>query len=236
MDGLALTPTLQRFSPRRRATRRPLFAVGRRPWHEGVVKIMTGALPTSELKSTAQAAAADLADLIERVAAAADREAFASLFTHFAPRLKSYLLGLGARPAAAEELVQDTLLTVWRKAASFDRARAGAATWIFTIARNLRIDAVRRERTALAYTIDLTEEPDAPETPDEELSISEREGRVREAMKGLSDDQATVVKLAFFQEKPHSEIAEVLGIPLGTVKSRVRLAMSRLRERLEDLS
>ncbi len=229
MDGLALTSVLQPLQPRRSAARRELLALWRRPSREGASKLMTGA------KITAKPAAVDPADLIERVAACADRDAFAGLFGQFAPRLKSYLMGLGANPAAAEELVQDTLLTVWRKAASFDRARAGAATWIFTIARNLRIDAARRERTALAYTVDVTDEPNDPETPGEALTTSERECRVREALKGLSPDQVAVVNLAFFQEKAHSEIAEVLNIPLGTVKSRVRLAMSRLRERLEDL-
>jgi RNA polymerase sigma-70 factor (ECF subfamily) len=179
---------------------------------------------------------ADLpADLIEAVARSHDRDAFARLFATFAPRLKSYLMGLGTSAAAAEELVQETLLAVWRKAASFDRTRAGAATWLFTIARNLRIDAARRERTALAYSVDISEEPDAPEQPDTAVSATEREGRVREALKTLPVDQVAVIRLAFFQEKAHSEIADELGIPLGTVKSRVRLAMARLRERLEDL-
>lgn len=177
----------------------------------------------------------DPADLIEKVAAAADRDAFAGLFSMFGPRVKSYLMGLGASAAAAEELTQETLLAVWRKAASFDRTRAGASTWIFTIARNLRIDAARKERSALAYTIDLSDEPDEPERPDAIVSDSERAQRVRKALEGLSADQVQVVRMAFFQEKAHSEIAQELGIPLGTVKSRVRLAMTRLRERLESL-
>jgi RNA polymerase sigma-70 factor (ECF subfamily) len=99
----------------------------------------------------------------------------------------------------------------------------------------LRATCASTPRGALAYTIDLTDAPDAPEQPDDHLNASEREARVREAMKTLPPDQAAAIRLAFFQEKPHSEIANDLGIPLGTVKSRVRLAMSRLRERLEDL-
>jgi RNA polymerase sigma-70 factor (ECF subfamily) len=230
MDGLAITPAFRRLQPFRPTARRRAIPQWRRPQHEGASDAMTGAKTSAKAQT-----AVDPADLIERVARSADREAFAGLFSQFAPRLKSYLMGLGAPAAAAEELVQETLLTVWRKAASFDRARAGAATWIFTIARNLRIDAARRERTALAYSINLTDEPEAPESPDDLASAREREGRVRAALTTLPPDQAEVVRLAFFQEKPHSEIADVLGIPLGTVKSRVRLAMSRLRERLEDL-
>jgi RNA polymerase sigma-70 factor (ECF subfamily) len=182
-----------------------------------------------------QPARDDPAELIEKVARSGDREAFARLFAMFGPRVKSYVMGLGVASAAAEELAQETLLAVWRKAASFDRTRAGAGTWIFTIARNLRIDAARRERSALAYAIDLSEEPEEPARPDALVSEGERSARVRKALEALSPDQVAVVRMAFFQDKPHSEIARELGIPLGTVKSRVRLAMSRLRERLELL-
>jgi RNA polymerase sigma-70 factor (ECF subfamily) len=221
MDGLALSPAFPRLRLFRQAAQRRAFPVRRRRMREADI---APAIKTAEP-----------ADLIERIARSADRDAFARLFEQFAPRLKSYLMGLGTAPAAAEELVQETLLAVWRKAASFDRTRAGAATWLFTIARNLRIDSARRERTALAYSVDLADEPDAPEQPDAAVSATEREGRVREAIKTLPPDQVAVIRLAFFQEKAHSEIAQALGIPLGTVKSRVRLAMSRLRERLEDL-
>lgn len=222
MTGLALSPAFPRLRPfRLRAGRR-----APRPWRRSVREVDIAQVMTT---------AAEPADLIEAIARSQDRDAFARLFSTFAPRLKSYLMGLGTSAAAAEDLVQETLLAVWRKAASFDRTRAGAATWLFTIARNLRIDAARRERTALAYSIDLTDEPDAPETPDAAVSATEREGRVREGLKTLPPDQVTVIRLAFFQEKAHSEIAQDLGIPLGTVKSRVRLAMARLRERLEEL-
>ena len=173
--------------------------------------------------------------LIVAIAQHADRDAFKALFAIFAPKVKSYLMGLGANPAFAEELAQETLLSVWRKAALFDPRKAAASTWVFTIARNLRIDAARRERSALAYTIDITDEPDAPEQADVIIGDAERGAAVREAMKTLTPDQAQVVRMSFFQEKPHSEIAHELGIPLGTVKSRVRLAMGRLRERLESL-
>jgi RNA polymerase sigma-70 factor (ECF subfamily) len=169
------------------------------------------------------------------IAATRSRESFALLFARFAPRVKSYLLRLGARHDQAEELAQEALLTVWRKAAYYDPSRASASTWIFTIARNLRIDCIRRER----HPEDLEHEPEmtppAPPSADEVVGAAEREQRVRVAIQTLSREQAEVVRLSFFHEKAHSEIAAALGLPLGTVKSRLRLAMARLRGQLEDL-
>ena len=177
------------------------------------------------------AAAPDFGALIGRIADAADRGAFADLFQHFAPRVKSYAMRLGAAGPAAEELAQETLLMVWRKAAQFDPARASASTWIFTIARNLRIDALRRERPSPAPESDADPSPLA----DAVLSGSQQDGRVREALKALPPEQLEVIELSFFSEAPHSAIAEHLGLQLGTVKSRLRLAMVRMRALLEDL-
>jgi RNA polymerase sigma-70 factor (ECF subfamily) len=177
-----------------------------------------------------------LGDLVEAIALRGDREAFATLFQLTAPRVKGYLIRLGLSAAAAEELAQETLLAVWRKAALFDRTKAGAATWIFTIARNLRISAARREQTALAYSIELADEPEGPEQPDALAQGAERDRAVAAAIEALTPEQAMVLRLSFYQDKPHAEIAEDLGIPLGTVKSRVRLAMARLRKALEHLS
>lgn len=176
-----------------------------------------------------------LSALIVAIAARSDREAFARLFRHFAPRVKAFLVRSGLPPNAAEELAQETLLTVWRKAGYYDPARAAASTWIFTIARNLSIDLKRRERYGDTVRADAREE-EVDETSGETiLMTAEREARVRAALAKLSDEQATIVRLSFFQEKPHSQIAQELGIPLGTAKSRVRLALSRLRALLEDL-
>jgi RNA polymerase sigma-70 factor (ECF subfamily) len=179
--------------------------------------------------------AADASALVVRVAAK-DRAAFRLLFERFAPRVKSYMLKLGATPAAAEELAQDTLLTVWRKAESYDPGRAGAAAWIFTIARNLRIDAARRDRIFRALDGEPPEEASDEPGPDQAVELAARAGRVREAMKTLPREQAEVLKLSFFEEKPHGEIARDLQLPLGTVKSRLRLAMGRLKAILGDLS
>jgi RNA polymerase sigma-70 factor (ECF subfamily) len=170
---------------------------------------------------------AEMDALLVRVAAERDRSAFAALFTHFAPRVKAYLLRLGAPSGAAEELAQEALLSVWRKAHLFDPAKASAATWLFTIARNLRIDAIRREKRPELDPEDFMPEPEAD--ADAGLMLAENEGRLRLALKELPADQIQVVELSFFADKPHSQIAEELGIPLGTVKSRLRLAIGRLK-------
>lgn len=174
-----------------------------------------------------------LSELIAQVALSADRTAFARLFGYFAPRVKSYMIRMGAEPLLAEELAQETLLVVWRKAAAFDPEKAAPSTWVFRIARNLRIDQTRRGlRQGEAAPPDVA----SPEPgPDDALLTQQSQLRVRAALGGLPAEQAEVVRLAYFSEKPHSEIAEDLRLPLGTVKSRLRLAMARLRAALEDL-
>ena len=135
-----------------------------------------------------------------------------------------------------EELApKETLLTVWRRAGAFDRTKAAPSTWIFTIARNLRIDAARRVRRS-DPTEDPSDAPDAEPAPDAALAAAQSEGRIRTALAALPPEQAEVVRLSFFSDKPHSEIAEELKLPLGTVKSRLRLAMGRLRDLLGDLA
>lgn len=173
--------------------------------------------------------------LIAAIARSGDREAFAALFGHFAPRVKGLLMRGGASAELAEEVAQETLLAVWRKAALFDPAKASASTWIATIARNLRIDVARREmRSRLSQVYEILDD-EAPEQPDAALSGAERDARVRAAMSQLSPDQYRVVELAFIEGCSHQDVANRLSIPLGTVKSRLRLALTHLRGRLEDL-
>ena len=180
--------------------------------------------------------AAELARLIEAIASRRDREAFGALFDHFAPRIKNFLMRGGTPAAIAEDLAQEALLTVWRKASQFDRDRAGASAWVFAIARNLRIDKARREQRARLFEFDMTEDADPPQTPDSAVIAGERDARVRKALEVLSGDQIDVVRLSFFEGKAHADIADELKLPLGTVKSRLRLAMKRLRELLVDLT
>lgn len=167
--------------------------------------------------------------LIGRVAQARDRGAFGDLFAHFAPRVKAYLMRMGAPAQTAEDLAQEAMLTLWRKAHLFDPAKASAATWVFTIARNLRIDALRRERRPLFDSGDPSLAPPAEEDADLVLETRQSEAALRAALAALPAEQAEIVRLSYFSDKPHSQIAAELDIPLGTVKSRLRLAMSRLR-------
>jgi RNA polymerase sigma-70 factor (ECF subfamily) len=176
----------------------------------------------------------DFGTLIQAVAREGDREAFGVLFDHFAPRVMQYLRRSGVLAERAEELAQEVLLTVWRKASYFDPARAGASTWIFVIARNLRLDDLRGERRLKPSPQDLIDlVPEQPQ-PDALLSVEQREAGLRRAILKLSDDQARVIRESYFQDKPHAAIASELGIPLGTVKSRLRLALGRLRELMKD--
>ena len=172
--------------------------------------------------------------LLGQVAARRDRDAFAALFAHFAPRVKAYLLRLGASPAVAEDLAQEALLSLWRKAHLFDPAKASAATWLFTIARNLRIDAIRRERRPELDPEDFM--PEVALAADDGLAMAQDEARLRAVLQDLPADQIQVIELSFFADKPHSQIAAELDIPLGTVKSRLRLAMARLKRSLENMS
>ena len=174
-----------------------------------------------------------LADLVEAIAARQDRAAFATLFAHYAPRLKGYLLRLGLGPAQAEDLAQEVMVTVWRKAGQFDRAQASVATWIYRIARNRRIDAFRREQRAVLDADDPGLQPSGEPAPDAGLDATEREEQVRAALAELPSEQVDLVRRAFYEGLSHRQIADVTGLALGTVKSRLRLAFQKLRIRLE---
>lgn len=170
--------------------------------------------------------------LIEAVALRRDREAFAQLFAYFAPRLKAWLVKSGATSTAAEDFAQDAMLTVWRKADLFDARKARAATWIFTIARNRRLDMLRRDARPLP-TPEIELATEDVQRPDDILSTNQDAERVRNALSRLKPDQVEVLRMAFFMESPHSDIARQLDLPLGTVKSRIRNAMIKLRFILE---
>ena len=179
--------------------------------------------------------AEEMAAHIAAIAGHGDRTAFASLFGHYAPRVKAYLMRLRVDDKLAEDIAQEVMLTVWHKAAQYDPAKASVGTWIFTIARNRFIDRVRREKRPGFDPEDPMLMPEDPRRADDELMSRQTGERVQVALKDLPPEQAEVVTLSFMEGKAHSEIAEQLGIPLGTVKSRMRLAFGRLRTALEDL-
>jgi RNA polymerase sigma factor (sigma-70 family) len=173
-------------------------------------------------------------ELIERVARSADRAAFAELFRLFAPRLKSYLIRQGCDFALADELMQETMIMVWRRAASFDRRRASLATWLFTIARNKRVDAFRRQRRPEIDLQDPALVPDPAPPADEPVLAHERGRRLAQALAALPKEQAALIRLAYFDDRTQSDIAQTTRLPLGTVKSRLRLALGKLRRALEE--
>ena len=164
-----------------------------------------------------------------------DRTAFGNLFRHYAPRIKAYLLRVGCDAASAEELSQEVMVTIWRRAETFDPALAGPGTWIFTVARNKRIDRVRRERRPELDPDDPALVGEPPEAADRGLERRQSADRVARALSLLPDEQRDLVRLAFYEDKPHSTIATLRDLPLGTVKSRIRLALNRLRAELGDL-
>lgn len=174
-------------------------------------------------------------EILRRVAAG-DRNAFAALFARYAGKVKMYLMRLGAPAAAAEDLAQDVMVTIWRRAGSYDAAKAKASTWMFVIARNAWIDRLRRERVELAYRVaEPASEESEDEAPDAATMRVQSEEQIRTALESLSEEQKQVVQLSFFEDRTHSEIAERLSLPLGTVKSRLRLALIKLRAHWEQL-
>lgn len=173
------------------------------------------------------------ADLVRQVAQTRDRAAFQQLYKHYTPLIRAFLLksmGAGADRSEAEEITQEVLIKVWNKAASFNPAKASVNTWIFTIARNTRIDFIRRnERNDRKIEIeDIWHEPESPE-PLVDLQQRRAEQVIRQAMTSLPDEQLQVLYKAFMEGKSHNEVAEEMDLPLGTVKSRIRLALSKLQ-------
>ena len=177
---------------------------------------------------------AHFAALAARVAQARDREAFAELFDHFAPRLNGYLQRMGTGVQLAEEITQDTMIVLWNKSHLFDPAKSSMSTWLFRVARNRRIDLLRRDKSDRIDPNDPIFHPPEPEPADAGMDAVQRDERVRAAMARLRPEQLDLIRQAFFDGRSHSEIADATGLPLGTVKSRIRLAFKKLKEELEQ--
>ena len=176
-----------------------------------------------------------MADLLRRIAERSDPAAFRELYETYGPRVKAYMMRRGADAGTAEDLAQETLLTVWRKAALYAGERGSMTTWVFAIARNLRIDRLRREVAWQELPEGRLAEPSGEPLPDEAMAEKERQLRVQAALGALPVEQHEVVALAYLEGLSHSEIAARLDMPLGTVKSRMRMAYQKIRAALEDL-
>lgn len=175
-----------------------------------------------------------IGQLLARIGHGRDRGAFSELFRHFAPRLKGFFRKRGLNDAEAEELIQEIMLTVWRRADSYDSQKAAASTWLYAIARNRWIDRHRRENRPEIDPDDPVLQGDPDPAPDDTVAAAQRDRLVRDAMTTLPKEQLQLIHLSFYEDKPHSEIAALLDLPLGTVKSRIRLAMGRLRKQLGE--
>lgn len=173
----------------------------------------------------------DWIELVRRIRDDADQEAFRALFAHFAPRVKAFLIKSGAAPHMAEECAQDVMATLWQKAHLFDPARASVATWVFTIARNRRIDLLRKERRPEPEDLPWGPEPD-PDQADI-VGLQQESDQLAAALATLPEKQRHLIEKAYFGELSHSEIAAETGLPLGTIKSRIRLALDRLRHAMK---
>jgi len=173
----------------------------------------------------------DWAAHLGRVHSQRDQSAFAALFAHFAPRVKGFLIRSGASDTLAEECTQEVMATVWHKAHLFDGTRAGVSTWIFTIARNKRIDALRKQRRPEPEDViwGPEEQPDQTDV----LALQQETEKLGQALASLPEKQRLLIERAYFADLSHSEIAEETGLPLGTIKSRIRLALERLRHAMQ---
>lgn len=179
----------------------------------------------------------DLADCIHRIAEDRDETAFAQLYAHFGSRLKAYMISTGTNSATAEEVAQEALVRVWNKAGSFQVDKGNPTTWIFSIARNVRIDRIRKERVWLfsqKLPESYDEQPSPEPSPDHMASERERAAAVRAAISALPSDQKEVIVMSFLNGLSHSEIAARLDLPLGTIKSRIRIAYGKLRPVLAE--
>ncbi|MEX0969994.1 MAG: sigma-70 family RNA polymerase sigma factor [Paracoccaceae bacterium] len=164
---------------------------------------------------------------------ARDRSAFAQLYDHFAPRLKGFFMRGGVPAAQAEDIVQDVMLTAWHKAAQFDPHRAQVSAWIYQIARNRHVDLLRRETRPLPDTLDIepAEEPDASQI----VAIEQEGAELARALAALKPDQREMIEKAYLGEMTHQDLSTQTGLPLGTIKSRIRLGLERLRHELKGL-
>ena len=201
----------------------PLYAADK----SACAQVGKGVKLTGKERAQRMAWTAEIAAIAERQ----DQKAFATLFEYFAPRVKAFLIKSGASPDIAEDCAQDVMATLWRKAAMFDPAKASVSTWVFTIARNRHIDLIRKARRPEPEEVDWTPQ-DQPDQADV-LALSQETDQLGQALAALPEKQRKLIERAYFGELSHSEIAAETGLPLGTIKSRIRLALERLRHQMK---
>ncbi len=170
---------------------------------------------------------------LENIASNQDRLAFNTVFRYFAPRLKSFLIKAGSTETQAEEVIQEVMIAVWTKAGTYDKVKSSVGTWIYTIARNKRIDKLRKDKRHFLSESDDGLEIPVQSTQENEIFNSQLSSNINKYIDRLPKEQGLLIKLSYFYNKTHADISEELKIPLGTVKSRIRLALSKMRHLVE---
>ena len=175
----------------------------------------------------------DLTLCVELIGKNQDKLAFNSIFRYFAPRLKSFLVKAGSTDSQAEEVIQEVMIAVWTKSSTYDSSKSSVSTWIYTIARNKRIDKIRKEKRHYLSESDEGLEIPVDSTQEKEIFSSQVSNSLKKYMTNLPEEQSKLLKLSYFYNKTHADISAELKIPLGTVKSRIRLALTKMRHLVE---
>ncbi len=188
---------------------------------------------TNTLKKTSESTELELRAYLKDVGESQDRLAFSNLFKFFAPRLKSFFIKLGCSDTQSEEIIQEVMISIWTKAKTYNGEKSSVSTWVYTIAKNKRIDKIRKEKKHFAIESDESLEIPIPSIQEDQVIASELSKKINSSISYLPKEQAELLKLSYFYEKTHTDIASELNIPLGTVKSRIRLALSKMKNLVE---
>ncbi|MBR73292.1 MAG: RNA polymerase subunit sigma [Rhodospirillaceae bacterium] len=171
--------------------------------------------------------------LISNIANSRDKDSFAKLFDFYGPKIKSFALKLGAEKSIADDILQETMVAIWRHAHLYNKSKGSLSTWVYTIARNKRYDILRRSNRPEPDPLDPSFQG-RQATPDEEVEKLREENMLRNAINNLPVEQAKIVRMSFYEGKTHQNLSEELNLPLGTVKSRLRLAIKKIREEVQE--
>ncbi len=195
----------------------------------------TTAMKTGNIKADTIGINADdeLSSNIELIGKNQDKSAFSNIFKHFAPRLKSFLVKAGSTDMQAEEVIQEVMIAIWTKSSTYDSNKSSVSTWVYTIARNKRIDKIRKEKRHYISESDEGLEIPVDSTQEKEIFSAQVSNSLKKYMSNLPEEQSKLLKLSYFYNKTHADISEELKIPLGTVKSRIRLALTKMRHLVE---
>ena len=195
----------------------------------------TTAMKTGNIKADTISVNADneLSSSIELIGKNQDKSAFSNIFRYFAPRLKSFLVKAGSTDMQAEEVIQEVMIAIWTKSSTYDSSKSSVSTWVYTIARNKRIDKIRKEKRHYLSESDEGLEIPVDSTQEREIFSAQISNSLKKYMSNLPEEQSRLLKLSYFYNKTHADISEELKIPLGTVKSRIRLALTKMRHLVE---